>query len=59
MDRYNQPKHRTDKFPLTVYMVAGSQAEKKTENKLYVMKWSEMYKTDKEDEIDSEEDSDE
>jgi len=40
-------------------MVAGSQAEKKSENKIYVMKWSDMYKTDKEDEIDSDMDSDE
>ena len=42
-----------------VYMVAGSQADKKNENKLYVMKWHDMYKTDKEDEIDSDMDSDE
>jgi len=40
-------------------MVAGSQAEKKTENKLYVMKWYDMVKTDREDDIDSDMDSDE
>ncbi len=40
-------------------MVAGSQADKKSENKLYVMKWAEMYKTDKEDEVNSDMDSDE
>lgn len=46
---------------MTVHMVAGSQAEsgKKNDNKLYVMKWSDMVKTDKEDEIDSDMDSDE
>lgn len=58
LDKRNEPKHKSDKFPMSVYMVAGSQAEKKVENKLYVMKWSEMYKTDKEDEIDSDMDSD-
>lgn len=40
-------------------MVAGSQAEKKTENKLYVMKWHDMVKTDREDDVDSDMDSDE
>ncbi len=40
-------------------MVAGSQAEKKSENKIYVMKWSEMYKTNREDEVHSDMDSDE
>lgn len=46
---------------MTVHMVAGSQAEsgKKNDNKLYVMKWSDMVKTDKEDEVDSDMDSDE
>ena len=44
---------------MTCYMVAGSQADKKSENKLYVMKWSEMYKTVHEDEIESDMDSDE
>jgi ribosome assembly protein RRB1 len=58
LDKRNEPKHKNDKFPMSVYMVAGSQAEKKAENKLYVMKWFEMYKTDKEDEIDSDMDSD-
>jgi ribosome assembly protein RRB1 len=52
-------KHNSDKFPLTTYMVAGSQAEKKADNKIYVMKWSEMYKTNKEDEVHSDMDSDE
>jgi len=56
LDRHNIKKHRNDKFPMTVYMVAGSQAEKKSENKIYVMKWSEMYKTVNEDDEDSESD---
>jgi hypothetical protein len=34
---------------MTAYMVAGSQSDKKSENKLYVMKWSEMVKTVHED----------
>lgn len=58
LDKNNIQKHKNDKFPLTVYMVAGSQADKKSENKLYVMKWAEMYKTDKEDEVNSDMDSD-
>ena len=44
---------------MTAYMVAGSQAEKKSDNKLYVMKWSEMYKTVNEDDDSEDEDSDE
>lgn len=43
---------------MTVYMVAGSQAQKKADNKLYVMKWSEMYKTVHEDDDVSDSDSD-
>ena len=58
VDRHNIKKHRNDKFPMTTYLVAGSQAEKKAENKLYVMKWGEMYKTVNEDEIDSDSDND-
>ena len=59
IDKNKILKHRNDKFPMTCYMVAGSQADKKSENKLYVMKWSEMYKTVNEDEVDSDIDSDE
>jgi len=44
---------------MTAYMVAGSQAEKKSDNRIYVMKWSEMYRTNKEDEVHSDMDSDE
>jgi len=58
-DKFKRDKHVNDKFPLTTYMVAGSQAEKKTDNRIYVMKWSEMYKTNREDEVHSDMDSDE
>lgn len=60
MDKHNRLKHKQDKFPMTAYMVAGSQATKKAENKLYVMKWSEMYKTVHEDDdiSDSDEEND-
>jgi len=34
-------------------MVAGSMADKKVDNKIYVMKWSEMVKTVNEDDYDS------
>ena len=57
-DKNGIDKHVNDKFPLTTYMVAGSSAEKKTDNKIYVMKWGEMVKTNKEDEIHSDMDSD-
>ena len=43
---------------MTAYMVAGSQAEKKSDNRIYVLKWSDMYKTVKEDEENSDDDSD-
>lgn len=56
LDKHNRKKHRNDKFPMTAYMVAGSQAEKKADNKIYVMKWSEMFKTVHEDDVDSESD---
>ena len=34
---------------MSAYLVAGSQASKKNENKIYVMKWAEMFKTVDED----------
>lgn len=37
--------HKQDKFPYTVYFCAGSQSTKKSENKIYVLKWSDMVKT--------------
>ncbi|KAI9337049.1 WD40-repeat-containing domain protein [Zopfochytrium polystomum] len=42
-------------FPMTSYMVAGSQADRAVENKIYVMKASELQKT-KQDEMDDESD---
>ena len=44
---------------MDVYMVAGSQAEKRTDNRLYVMKWGEMQKTTHEDEECSDSDEEE
>lgn len=55
-------KHITDKYPYEAYVVAGSQAVKKTENKLYVMKWCNLYKTLNEDDdeaINEEDENDE
>jgi len=45
-------------FPMTAYVVAGSQASRTEDNRLYVMKWHKLYKTSKdgrEDEEDEEE----
>ena len=53
VDKYNVSKHKSDKFPYTVYLCAGSQALKRSENKIYVMKWSNMQKTLKDDDEDS------
>ena len=58
VDKHQRERHINDNFPMTAYMVAGSQAEKKSDNKIYVMKWSEMEKTTNEDDVDSDEDSD-
>ncbi len=59
--RKNIKKHRNDRFPYTAYMVAGSQASKKNENKIFVMKWSEMHRIveDKIDSSDSDDDENE
>lgn len=38
----NVLRHKKDQFPMDIYMVAGSQAEKRTDNRIYVMKWGEM-----------------
>lgn len=51
--------HKQDKFPYTVYFCAGSQSEKKNENKIYVMKWSDMRKTLTDDVEESDSDEDE
>ena len=57
--RGNVLRHKKDQFPMDVYMVAGSQAEKKADNRIYVMKWGEMHRTTQEDEecSDSEEEA--
>ena len=43
--RLNLNVHREDKYPMTVYFCGGSQCENKSDNKIYVMKWSQMEKT--------------
>lgn len=59
-DKHGLPTHKTDKFPYTVYFCAGSQSLKKNENKIYVLKWSDMCKTLKDDDVDiSDEENDE
>lgn len=60
--RHGLQTHKQDKFPYTVYFCAGSQSLKKSENKIYVLKWSEMRQTLRDDEDDGssdEEDQDE
>jgi hypothetical protein len=59
LDKHKRERHMNDNFPMTAYMVAGSQAEKKSDNKIYVMKWSEMEKTSGEDNYDSDESDEE
>ncbi|KAI9350819.1 WD40-repeat-containing domain protein [Obelidium mucronatum] len=44
-------------FPMTSYIVAGSQAEKAKDNKLYVMKMSELHRTKHDNDDDMDEDS--
>lgn len=46
--------HKEDKFPLSVYFCGGSQSQNANENKIYVMKWFDMEKTLKNDEVPSE-----
>ena len=43
--RLNIDEHKKDKYPMTAYFCAGSQGVNKNDNKIYVMKWSEMEKT--------------
>ncbi|RLN59989.1 hypothetical protein BBJ28_00001365 [Nothophytophthora sp. Chile5] len=47
------------RFPMTVYMVAGTQATKAEDNQLTVMKMSELHKTKHNDDSDDEEDDSE
>lgn len=42
--------HKGDRYPMEVYFCGGSQCPQKSDNKIYVMKWSEMEKTVREDE---------
>lgn len=49
-------------YPMTAYVVTGSQAARAEDNRIYVMKWSKLYKTAKdgrEDEDDDDEDEEE
>lgn len=58
--RLNIEEHKKDKYPMTTYFCAGSQGENKNDNKIYVMKWSEMEKTindDKQPDDNSEDDA--
>lgn len=55
--RLDTQKHKDDKYPMEVYFCAGSQATLAQDNKIYVMKWSQMEQTlneDKEPSDDSE-----
>jgi ribosome assembly protein RRB1 len=45
------------KYPHTVYVVAGTQADKADRNRIFVMKWSKLHKTNK-DGLDPEDDDD-
>ncbi|KAI8854318.1 WD40-repeat-containing domain protein [Chytridium lagenaria] len=45
-------------FPMTAYLVAGSQAEKAKDNKIYIMKMSDLHRT-KHDDDDEADDNDE
>ena len=57
------PRHKKDtlttpskvelkKYPLSVYVVAGSQATNKNDNAVYIMKWSRLHKTKYDDDSD-------
>lgn len=35
--------HKEDKFPMEVYFCGGSQSQNANENKIYVMKWTDMH----------------
>jgi ribosome assembly protein RRB1 len=49
-------KHTSDTYPYEAYVVAGSQALKKKDNKVYVMKWCNLTKTLHDDDDDAVED---
>jgi len=46
-------------YPMTAYIVAGTQAEQAADNKIYMMKWHKLYKTNKDGRDDSEEEDSE
>lgn len=46
-------------YPMTAYVVAGSQAEEATDNRIYMMKWSNLRKTAKDGKEDSDDEEDE
>lgn len=54
LDILSTPTPSSD-FPYTVYLVSGSQSTS-LENKVYVMKWSELYRTQHDDQDESSED---
>lgn len=58
-DKRGLQTHKGDRFPYTVFFCAGSQSMKKNENKIYVLKWSDMHKTLKDDDVSSGEEEDE
>jgi ribosome assembly protein RRB1 len=43
--RLDMDIHKKDKFPMEVYFCGGSQSQNASENKIYVMKWSDMHNT--------------
>lgn len=45
------PEHNNDQYPMSVYFCGGSQGMNKNENKIYVMKWSDMAKTLHDDDV--------
>jgi ribosome assembly protein RRB1 len=48
-------RHKNDRYPYDCYMVAGSQAINKLENRLYVLKWCNLQKTLEEDDTEMKE----
>lgn len=49
--------HLPINYPIDAYVVAGSQAIKKNDNKLYVMKWTGLFKTLEDDEENEDEEA--
>lgn len=44
-------------YPMTAYVVAGTQAERVEDNRIYMMKWSRLYRTNRDGRGDSDEES--